>query len=189
MKSSVFYALFFLSFLVLYCSPSSANSESSKKKEIPKVEKLDRAPNLFKSENMFFSGQPSLETFEWLDSQGVDLVINLRTESENEDFAESAFNEEERVAELDMKYISIPIDGYNSYTTENVEKLAKALNKKYDKVLIHCASCGRVSYFMIAYLHDYKNYPLSDAIAFGKQLKFGFPLDDLLKEEIDWKTK
>jgi protein tyrosine phosphatase (PTP) superfamily phosphohydrolase (DUF442 family) len=37
---------------------------------------------------MFFSGQPNLEILECLKKQGVDLVINLRSESENEDFAE-----------------------------------------------------------------------------------------------------
>lgn len=189
MKSSVLYLSFFLIFLVFANSTCFAKSEFSDKKEMKKVEKLDFAPNLFKSGNMFFSGQPSLETLKWLDSEGVDIVINLRSKEEMEDFKELAFNEEEQVAGLGMKYISIPIDGYDSYTTENVEKLAKALNKKYDKVLIHCASCGRVSYFMIAYLTDYKKYDLADAIAFGEQLKFRFPLEDLLKEEMDWRTK
>lgn len=189
MKSTVIHLSIFLSFLIIYSIPTFADIGFSKKKEVQKVEKLDRTPNLFKSEDMFFSGQPSLETLEWMASEGVDLVINLRSESENEDFTASAFNEEERASELGMKYISIPIDGYDSYTIENVEKLAKALKKKHNKVLIHCASCGRVSYFMIAYLTDYKGYKLSDAIAFGEQLKFRFPLEYLLEDEIDWNVK
>nr|WP_319511961.1 sulfur transferase domain-containing protein [uncultured Draconibacterium sp.] len=181
--------------LVLFCcaiflfNAPQADASSLQKKEVPEVEELDNAPNLFKSENMFFSGQPNLETFEWLKDQGVDLVINLRTEGENEDFAEEAFNEEEMVAKLKMKYVSLPVSGYDGYTPENLEKFAEAMNSKYKKVLIHCGSAGRVTNFMMAYMVEYKGYKLADAIEFGEQIKFSFPLENLLKEEIDWQLK
>ena len=170
---------------------SSGHKDSGKlpKKEIPEVQKLDRTPKLYKSENMYFCGQPNLETIEWLKTQGVDLIVNLRSEEENDDFAESSFNEKDIVAKLEIKYISIPIDGYDSYTTENLAKFADALNQSYHSVLIHCGSGGRVTNFMMAYLVDYKDYPLADAIEFGKQLSFKFPLEYLLKEDIVWNTK
>ena len=189
MKSSKLFILFLISSLLINFSPLMANPKLPKKEDFAKVEKLERAPNFFKSGNMFFSGQPNLETLQWLNSEGVDLVINLRTQSENDDFALLAFNEEEQVAKLGMKYINIPIDGYDSYTTENVAKLAKTLDGKYKKVLIHCASCNRVTYFMMAYLVDFENYKLAEAVEFGKQLKFTFPLESLLKEEVNWDTK
>lgn len=179
----------FVFFCTSIYSKPFLNKNSNREKELLRVEKLDRAPNLFKSTNLFFSGQPNLETLEWMKAQGVDLVINLRSEDENEDFAESAFNEEQRVKELGMKYISIPIDGYDSYTTENVTKLAEALENTSNKTLIHCASCGRVSYFMMAYLVEYKNYSLEEAVAFGQQMKFRFPLEYLLEDEVDLQLK
>ena len=188
MKNLTISVLLFFLCTSVYSSPF-LNRISKKEKEMLQVEKLDRASNLFKSENLFFSGQPNLETLEWLQSQGVNTVINLRSEGENEDFAESAFNEEQRVENLGMKYISIPIDGYDSYTTENVAKLAEAIEILNGKALIHCASCGRVSYFMMAYLIDHKNYSLEEAVAFGEQMKFHFPLEYLLHEEIQWKLK
>ena len=73
-----------------------------------------------------FSGQPNLETLEWLKTQDVDLIINLRSEDENDEFSESSFDEKEMASKLKMKYISIPVDGYSSYTPENLEKFAKA---------------------------------------------------------------
>ncbi|WP_346854851.1 sulfur transferase domain-containing protein [uncultured Draconibacterium sp.] len=189
MKSFVILLIAFVLYTFAISEPVSARPKTLAKKEIPAVEKLDFAPNLFKSDKLFFSGQPSLETLEWLEKQGVDLVINLRSDAENEDFTAASFNENEQVLKLGMKYISIPIDGYNSYTTENVAKFAKALDSKHKKALIHCASCGRVSYFMMAYLVDYKNYKLADAVEFGTQLKFTFPLEYLLKDEINWQLK
>jgi protein tyrosine phosphatase (PTP) superfamily phosphohydrolase (DUF442 family) len=189
MKSFVLLLIAFVLYTFAISEPVSARPKTLSKKEIPTIEKLDFAPNLFKSEKLFFSGQPSLGTLEWLEEQGVDLVINLRSDKENEDFSTSYFNEKEQVLKLGMKYISIPIDGYDSYTTENVALFAKALESKHKKVLIHCASCGRVSYFMMAYLVDYKDYKLTDSVEFGTQLKFTFPLEYLLKHEIDWQTK
>ncbi|WP_321996894.1 fused DSP-PTPase phosphatase/NAD kinase-like protein [Draconibacterium orientale] len=184
------FTLLLFSFVVLLFNAPLAQASTLQKKKVPEVEELDNAPNLYKSDNMFFSGQPNLETFEWLQEQGVDLVINLRTEGENEDFAEEAFNEEVLVAKLKMKYVSLPIAGYDGYTPENLKKFAEALDYgKYKKVLIHCGSAGRVTYFMMAYLVEYKDYKLADAIAFGEQIKFSFPLEYLLKEEVDWQLK
>jgi hypothetical protein len=42
---------------------------------------------------------------------------------------------------------------------------------------------------MIAYLVQYKGYELSDAIEFGKQMKFTFPLENLLDQKILWKAE
>ena len=72
---------------------------------------------------------------------------------------------------------------------KNLEKFAEAMNGKYKKVLIHCGSAGRVTNFMMAYMVEYKDYKLADAIEFGEQIKFSFPLENLLKEEIEWQLK
>ncbi len=174
---------------ILFSGAIQLQAANLSKKEIPKVEKLETAPNLFKCENMFFSGQPSLQTLEWAQKQGVDLIINLRSDDENDEFSETAFNEKDMASKLEMQYISLPIAGYDSYSPENLAKFAEALKGKYKKVFIHCRSAGRVTYFMMAYLVEYKGYELSEAIEFGKQIKFTFPLEYLLKEEINWQLK
>ncbi|MCG6188932.1 fused DSP-PTPase phosphatase/NAD kinase-like protein [Maribellus maritimus] len=187
MKSLSFLLMLLLINLVFITETSF--SKSFEKKDFPKIQKLGEiAPNLYQSGNLFFSGQPNLETFEWLKTQEVDLIINLRSEKENDEFAKSAFNEKERAAILGMKYISIPVLGNDSYTKENLIKFGDALNSRYNKVFIHCASCGRVSNFMIAYLVQYQNYEMNEAIDFGKQLRFSFPLENLLDKKIIWKT-
>ena len=186
MKTFTFILLVF-SFSFVHIS--SGYSKDFSEKEIPEVQKLDSVPNMFQCENMFYSGQPNLETLEWVQTQGVDLIINLRSENENKDFSESSFNEKEIASELKMQYVSIPVAGHDSYTPENLAKFADAMNGHYNKVLIHCGSAGRVTTFMMAYLVEYKNYDLSDAIRFGKQIKFSFPLENLLSKEIVWDTK
>lgn len=183
------FTFLFLVFSISVFDVSSGYSRNLPQKEVPEVQKLDRAPNLFQCENMFYSGQPNLETLEWLKTQGVDLIINLRSEDENKDFSESSFDEKDIASKLEMRYISIPVNGYSSYTPENLAKFAEAMNGDYNKVLIHCGSAGRVTTFMMGYLVEYKNYDLSDAIKFGKQIKFSFPLENLLSKEIVWDTK
>lgn len=189
MKLLKYLPLFLLISLFHFSAESAAASNTTKKKNIPAVQKLDIAPNLFQSENMFFSGQPNLETLEWLQNQGVDLIINLRSESENKEFAKTAFNEKNAATKLGMRYISLPVSGNDAYSPENLKKLSDALGSNYNKVLIHCRSCGRVTNFMIAYLVRYKSYELAEAIDFGKQLKFEFALENLLDNKIDWQIK
>ena len=159
---------------------------NEKGEPVSKVEKLDWASNLYQFGNMYFSGQPDAEALKWFKEQGIDLVINLRSKREMEKFASSDFDENLFLKEMNMTLISIPIDGYDSFTPENLQKFADALDSNHNKVLVHCASCGRVSYFMMAYLKKYKGYSLEEAIKFGKQLKFKFPIEYLLGEELTW---
>ncbi len=181
MKSrNILILLFFICTTLVFNTSVASERTINSEKKLNKVEKLTNADNFFRSGNMFFSGQPNLETLEWLDEQGVNLIINLRSEGEMEDFAESAFDEEKAVDKLKMNYISVPIAGLAGFTEENLQLFADALAKPYNKVLVHCASCGRVTNFMVAYLVKYQNYTLNDAIEFGKQLKFSFPIEKLL---------
>ena len=157
-----------------------------KTEPVSKVEKLEWAPDLYQFENFYLGGQPDVEALKWFKKQGVDLVINLRSEREMEKLASSDFDENSFLKEMNMSLISIPIDGYDSFTPENLQKFADALNSNHNKVLVHCASCGRVSYFMMAYLKKHKDYSLEEAIKFGQQLKFKFPIEYLLGEELTW---
>lgn len=153
-------------------------------KSFTTVEKIDSIPHFYKSNNLFFSRQPNLQTLELVKNEGVDVVINLRSDEEMEDFAKTSFCEKSVVKKLGMDYISIPIEGPVSYTPENLEKLAKALDQPSKKFLIHCASCGRVSHFVVAYLIKYKNYSFQEATDFGKQLRYYYPVEMILGEDV-----
>ena len=116
-------------------------------------------------------------------------MINLRSEAENTKHAEENFNEEELVAELEMDYVSIPMSGINAYSPETLEKVAEAIKSHEGKTLIHCASCGRVTYVWMAYLIKYCDYTVNEAVTVGKEMKYRFYLEYLLDEEITMDLK
>jgi protein tyrosine phosphatase (PTP) superfamily phosphohydrolase (DUF442 family) len=151
---------------------------------IDSVYKVEGKKDLFRSTNYYFGGQPTLEILRWLKSEGVTLVVNLRSVKENKDFAETAFNEENIARELGMAYVSIPLGEKPSYRPQAVDTLALVLNAHEGKAFIHCLSAGRVSYMWVAYLVRHRGYPLDDALAIGKRMKYPTTLEDLLGAKI-----
>jgi protein tyrosine phosphatase (PTP) superfamily phosphohydrolase (DUF442 family) len=151
---------------------------------IDSVYKVEGKKDLFRSTNFYFGGQPTLEFLRWLKSEGVTLVVNLRSEKENKDFAETAFNEENIVRELGMAYVSIPLGEKSSYRPHAVDTLATELAAHTGKAFIHCLSAGRVSYMWVAYLVRHRGYSLDDAAAIGKRMKYPTTLEDLLGAKI-----
>lgn len=186
------FKLFISSILILaFCQTLSSKELNSNKESdsLEPVVKIEEFKNFFKSGNYYFGGQPTLESLDWLKSEGVGVVINLRTEDENEDYANYAYNEENIVKEKGIEYISLPISYPDSYNPETLAQFSEILKKNDGKVFIHCRSCGRVTYFFMAYLVEYKEYSLNEAIEFGKQMKFSFALEDLLGKEIEMTIK
>ncbi|RZT91831.1 protein tyrosine phosphatase (PTP) superfamily phosphohydrolase (DUF442 family) [Ancylomarina subtilis] len=147
------------------------------------VEIIKEFHNAFKYQNYYISAQPSLEALRWYQSQGVDEIINLRTEKENQDFAAYAYNEENMAKELGIVYHNLPIGGSKDYTPENLEAFAKLLEGK-EKLLIHCRSAGRATTVFMAYLVKYKGYSTNEAARVGRKLKFALPLEKMLDKEI-----
>jgi uncharacterized protein (TIGR01244 family) len=139
--------------------------------------------NLYRYQDFYISGQPTLEELQWLRSQGVSKIINLRTENENTEFSETAYNEKINAQKLGFEYHSLPVDGNNNYTPENLEAFA-GLIEKDDKILIHCLSAGRATTFFMAYLIKYKGYTINKAADIGRNLRFSFPLEMLLDGKI-----
>jgi protein tyrosine phosphatase (PTP) superfamily phosphohydrolase (DUF442 family) len=152
------------------------------------VEKIEGFENLYQYQNYYISGQPNLQMLQWLKDQDVNAIINLRSEDENIDYSDYAFDEESNAIILGIEYFSVPIDGMGDYTPENLDDLAYILKKK-DKVLIHCNSAGRATNFFMAYLIKHKGYTVDDAVEVGKGLKFTMPLEKLLDAEITMEIK
>ena len=175
--------------VVPFWSIALIQSKSKEKSKLMSVEKLEKADNFFRSDRFFFAGQPSEETLSWLKEEGVELVINLRSDAENATQAKNAFDEAKVINEKGISYVSLPISGPETYCPESVDKLAKAIDEHDGKILIHCASCGRVTNLWMAYLIKYKKFSVDDAIVVGKQLKLTFPLEDLLGKKISMSIK
>ncbi|MCD4711246.1 MAG: hypothetical protein K8R52_10390, partial [Bacteroidales bacterium] len=85
------------------------------------VEVIEDYENLFRFDNFYLSGQPTLELLRWLKSQGVTKIINLRSGEENTTFAEEAYNEEAVAKELGFEYKNIPVEGITDYTPEKLQ--------------------------------------------------------------------
>jgi protein tyrosine phosphatase (PTP) superfamily phosphohydrolase (DUF442 family) len=176
--SVVFLFACFLSMNNLYSQPTDVDRDS--------VEVINGFRNFYKYQNIYLSGQPSYEALQWLKNQGVGVIINLRSEKENQDFTAASFNEESIAASMGFKYYSIPVDGTKDYTPDKLKELTNLLTED-DPVLIHCAGAGRVTHFFMAYLVKSRGYEIDKAIEIGKKLTFSFPLENLLNIEITMK--
>jgi uncharacterized protein (TIGR01244 family) len=147
------------------------------------VEVIRNFKNLFRYQNYYISGQPTLEALQWLKSQGVTRIINLRTDKENSEYSEYAFDEKAYALKSGFEYYSIPVDGSKDYTPEKLESFSGLLNND-EKILIHCLSAVRASNFFVAYLVKKKGYTLNKAVETGKNMNFQFPLEKLLGTDI-----
>ena len=181
--------LFVLFNLLSAQSAISKTKPSDKTFTLDSVQVIEEFKNFYQSGDYYFGGQPTLEAINWLKSEGVKLFINLRADKENEKFTNTAFNEENLLKEYGINYISIPVSYPDSYTPETLEKFAEVLNNYQGKVFIHCAGGGRVKSFFMAYLIESKGYSLNEAKDFGKQMKYLFPLENLLDKEINMTFK
>jgi uncharacterized protein (TIGR01244 family) len=163
---------------------AAARDASLNEAPIDSVFKVDGKKDLFRSTNFYFGGQPTLEALRWLKSEGVTTVVNLRSDKENKEFTETAFNEKNIVEELGMSYVSIPMGERTSYRPQTVDTFALVLAAHTGKAFIHCMSGGRVTYLWIAYLVRHRGYSLDEAVTVGKRIKYPTYLDDLLGARI-----
>ncbi len=90
-------------------------------------------------EGLLTGGQPTDEQLAALRDAGFATVINLRMPDER-----GVAGEAEKVAELGMAYVSIPVDGRAGLTEDNARALAQALEDAERPALLHCASGNRV---------------------------------------------
>jgi protein tyrosine phosphatase (PTP) superfamily phosphohydrolase (DUF442 family) len=167
--------------LVLFAAANLNAQVSNVKKDT--VEVINDFKNLYHYQNYYISAQPAYETLQWLHSRGVHVIINLRSEKENTDFASGAFNEVNVCKEMGFEYYSVPIDGLKDYTPAKLDSLSVLLNRT-DQVFLHCASGGRATDFFMAYLVKSKGYSVNEAAGIGRKLRFSLPLEKLLDAKI-----
>ena len=154
-----------------------------------RVIKVEGIKDLFQTGDFYIGGQPNLETLRLLKTQGVTLVVNLRTEAENKEFAVAAFTEETIIKELGLTYSAVPIGDKESYSPKTVGKIAETLKNNSGKTLIHCATGVRATNLWMAYLVRHRGQTLNDAVLVGKQMKFTFPVEDFLGSKVSFTTE
>jgi protein tyrosine phosphatase (PTP) superfamily phosphohydrolase (DUF442 family) len=179
MKSTIIFFIFsFLQALDINAQDNNGNTE--------KVEVIKDFKVLFRYQNFYVSGQPTLEALQWLKSQGVIKIINLRSEKENSEYSEYAFDEKAFAQKSGFQYYSIPVDGSKDYSPEKLEAFLSLLNND-EKILIHCLSAVRATNFFMAYLIKNKEYTINEAVEIGRSMSFVFPLEKLLGTAVSMK--
>jgi len=116
----------------------------------------------FEGEAILVGGQPTPGQLERAHELGYRTVINLRQPEEKDN------TDPDRVQDLGMTYVSIPIKGSADMTEEKARALADALEAAELPVMVHCASGNRVGglFAMSAYLID--GMSPEEALAVGK---------------------
>lgn len=118
----------------------------------------------------------------------MNKIINLRTEKENNEYSDDAYNEQSIVKELGFEYYEIPVSGIEGYSPEKLEAVSIQINDN-DKILLHCRTAGRATQFFMAYLIKNKGYTINEAVDIGKRLRYSLPLEQLLDIEIKMEKK
>lgn len=141
---------------------------------------IDQTVFLYQAGDIFLGGQPEMKTLDTLLDLGVTLVINVRTGMEVMAHNIEAYDEEDYVKEIGLEYIQIPIGGNEGFTPAAITGIDQAIKKTSGKVLIHCRTAGRATLAWMAWLINYRNYSIDDAVELGKKAQFSFPLPELL---------
>ena len=153
------------------------------------IQLLDSASYLYKAGDFFISGQPSDSIITALIHQDLKLIINIRTPEEMEIIKENGFDEEAFSDSLNIPYVNIPIGGDAGFTKEAIKDINDAIQLHDGIVMIHCRTAGRATNAWMAWLINYYDVPVDDAIDLGKQMRFKLYLEDLLGYELSYREK
>ena len=185
--------LFLILLLITSISAYSQNEKSNRKLDIPTSKEeillLDSVVNLYKAGDFFISGQPNNSIITALKNQDLRLIINVRTPEEMEIIKENGFDEEAFSDSLNIAYVNIPIGGNFGFNQKAINDINDAIQLHDGNVMIHCGGAGRATNAWMAWLINYYDIPIDDAISLGKQMQFRFYLEDLLGYELSFCEK
>jgi uncharacterized protein (TIGR01244 family) len=184
------YSLLVVTFMLMLATTAFTQSPVLSTAEIDTPRAVADKTNFFQAGSFYFGGQPDEEMFRKLADEGVTIVINLRTDDEMDAYKKENFDEVALLQDFGISYVHIPLGGKSGYSADAVDQLEKTLSEHQGKALIHCKSCGRVSFLWVAYLIKYRNYTIDDAINIGKKMNMYFPpLSELLGYELTIQKK
>ena len=165
-----------LAFLAIACAPevekatpaqdgaiTPAAEESAVVESLRPEDLLRNGLTPFEGEAILVGGQPTPGQLERANELGYKTVINLRQPDEKDN------TDPQRVQDLGMTYVSIPINGSTDMTEEKARVLAGALEAAESPVMVHCASGNRVGglFAMKAFYVD--GMSPEEALAVGKE--------------------
>jgi protein tyrosine phosphatase (PTP) superfamily phosphohydrolase (DUF442 family) len=188
------YSILFILLFELNFSVFSQQKISGIKPDIPQSPEeilvLDSTINLYQVGDFYITGQPGQAIFEKLKNQNLRLVINIRTTEEMDVLKKEGYDEAAFLDSIDIPYVHIPIGGNAGFTSTAIQEIDDAI-KKYDqgKVMVHCRSAARATNAWMAWLINYDDIPVNDAIDMGRKMQFSFYLENLLGYELSFGKK
>lgn len=156
-------AIVFLAFiLVIPYAICGENSPLEQKKlaEMEQTFKEDIPHVLCVEQNFTTGGQPSVNAYAKLASNGFRSVLNLRTAQEGVSLEE----EKSAVEKAGMRYINIPVISSAPTPGQVNEFLTVVKDKSLQPMLIHCASANRVGAFWLIYRSLEEGWPQEKAL-------------------------
>jgi tyrosine-protein phosphatase SIW14 len=120
------------------------------------------------SQQLWRGGQPNPVGFEELKKMGIDIVVNLRNETDE------IAREHTLVQRQGMQYVSIPWRGSNNPSIEQIVQFLELLRANPDKkVFVHCQrGAERTGVMVASYRISHDNW--SGEQALSEMERFGF---------------
>ena len=136
------------------------------------------------------ASQPDEKKLRELAAQGVKTVVNLRTSQEMAQVKSGGFDEEAVAKELGLKYVSVPMLAWQTFTPQNLVLIADAFEKSDGKVLFHCGTAVRTTQALIPYLVKYQGMDVDEATKVGESMRWQQSmLPNLLGMDFSYKLK
>jgi uncharacterized protein (TIGR01244 family) len=135
------------------------------------------------------ASQPDEKKLRELAAQGVKTIVNLRAPQEMEALKKEGFDEEAVANKLGLKYVSVPLSNWKSFTPEALAKIAEAFEISEGKILYHCASASRTTQAFVPYLVKYQGMSLDEATKVGQAMRWNNMLEELLGADLSYTLK
>jgi len=188
-----YYKMIIFLFFTVCINGYAQENQASRKLDIPaskdEIVLLDSTIYLFKAGDFYISGQPTDSIISALKGQDIGLIINVRTPEEMETIKENGFDEKALLDSLNIPYVNVPIGGNFGFSQTSIKEINDAIQLHEGTVMIHCRSAGRATNAWMAWLINYYDIPINDAISLGKQMQFRLYLEDLLGYELSFGEK
>lgn len=132
---------------------------------IASAAELPQIPHMVQpGEGVLIGGQPDEAALRQAADAGIQAVVNLRGEGEQDEFDEGRL-----VSELGMEYYWLPISGPGDLVPENVQAFDEILDAIGDRpVLMHCSSGNRVGAMFALHAGTHQGMDVEAAIERGR---------------------
>lgn len=114
-------------------------------------------------DNLYSSGQPSVQQLQLICQAGVSTVVNLALNDTDNSLMRQHICEDRTVLELGMHYIHLPLL-WDCPSASQALFALKAIHHLQDQLIwVHCSKNWRVSSLMYLYRRFYMNMPIEQA--------------------------